>query len=286
MNQPIYRNLPFLRSMPFIPKNLPKKSMNLRCEIAEDAKTIDEIQRFRAKVFGEAYNIHFDGGIDNDQFDQYSIHILVRDVSNNKIVACTRIITPKAKEKLGRYYSESEFNLDEFLKGKTQVYEIGRTCVDEAYRGGKVLAVLWMGMVPLIVNQLKAKHLIGTVSVNLGSSRKKIIATEGYLLKKAKLQKFTSLTPFDLETYLDDGAMGFLDNGEIVEKKVRKYRKKDVPSLIKKYRRVGAVFSEQGYYDAEFNCVDYFISNKVNKSLLFKLSVVCKFIELKKKKAA
>ncbi|WP_410209166.1 GNAT family N-acetyltransferase [Aquirhabdus sp.] len=285
MNQPSFRSLPILRSMPpfpkRVPKNTPKRGPNLECEIAEDSKTILEIQRFRAQVFGGAYNIYFDDGIDNDQYDQYSIHVLVRDTATKKIIACTRVITPKAKESLGQYYSESEFNLDEYLKDKKQVYEIGRTCVDEAYRGGKALAVLWMGMVPLILNQLKAEYLIGTVSVNLTSSHKKIIATEGYLHKKAKLKDFTSRVPFDLEHYLtkEDDFFSFAEHSQL------KYHKKDVPSLFKKYRRVGASFSKEGYFDADFNCVDYFVSIKVNKRLLFKLNVVCKIIEMKKKKS-
>jgi putative hemolysin len=146
MQTTILRSGPILR---FIPKGAlksfkqkpTKKTAALKCEIASDAKIIAEVQRFRARVFGEAYNIYFDQGTDIDRFDEYSIHILVRDTKTNAIAACTRVITPKAKEKLGSYYSELEFNLDEYLKGKDHVYEIGRTCIDEAYRGGKALSL-------------------------------------------------------------------------------------------------------------------------------------------------
>jgi putative hemolysin len=262
----------------------PKKVPALKCEVVSDANTIADVQRFRARVFGSAYGIYFDQGTDIDRFDEYSIHVVVRDTKTNAIVACTRVVTPKAKEKLGSYYSELEFNLDEYLSGKDQVYEIGRTCVDETYRGGKALSVLWMGMVPLIVKELDAKYLIGTVSVNLGVKSQKIIATEGYIHDKAKSKEIVSLKVFNLQEYLlneNDEANFFETKDNEVS---LKYRKKDVPSLIKKYRSVGAVFSKEAYFDEDFNCADYFVAVKVNKRLMLKLKLVCKIIDMKAKK--
>lgn len=275
-----------------LPQSGSADQSQLVCQIAQDPQTITDVQRFRAKVFGEAYQTEFADGIDHDPFDQYSIHVLVRDVQTNQIVACTRVITPAAKQALGRYYSESEFELDAYLKDKKQIYEIGRTCVDLEYRGGKVLAVLWMGMLPLIFTQLKAKYLIGTVSVNLSASPQKMMATEGYIQAKAKTKKLKSRSPFCLDEYLNvqDALFSDVWLNEPTAKQSKKqaktqsvskaYDKKQVPSLIKKYRRIGAVFSKQGYFDREFNCVDYFVSIEVNKSLMLKLSMVCKLIEL------
>lgn len=281
-------------------KALAPHQSKLVCQIAQDATTILDVQRFRAKVFGEAYQTEFADGIDHDPFDQYSIHVLVRDVDTQQIVACTRVITPAAKHALGRYYSETEFQLDDYLADKQDVYEIGRTCVDMSYRGGKVLAVLWMGMLPLVFNQLKAQYLIGTVSVNLSANPQKIIATEGYIKAKAKTKKIKSLMPFCVDDYISGQDAMFSDvwlNEPTAKqikqqaKKIQKagkgkradqpvYDKKQVPSLIKKYRRCGAVFSEQGCFDQDFNCVDYFVSIEVNKRLMLKLSMVCKLIEL------
>jgi putative hemolysin len=261
-------------------KKSPKKGASLRCEVASDAKTIAEVQRFRARVFGEAYNIYFDQGLDIDRFDEYSIHILVRDTKTNAIAACTRVITPKAKEKLGSYYSELEFNLADYLKGKDQVYEIGRTCIDGPYRGGKALSVLWIGMLPL-VKQYDVQHLIGTVSINLSADSKKIIATQGYILNKAKSKKIISLKAFDLKTYLfekQEECYLFAHREDDIS---LKYRKKDVPSLIKKYRSVGGVFSKDAFFDQDFNCADYFVGVKVNKRLQLKLRLVCKIIDMK-----
>jgi|GEM_PF-150935 len=289
MQATILRTGPVLRFMPKgALKNFknkpPKKVPALKCEVVSDAKTIAEVQRFRARVFGSAYGIYFDQGTDIDRFDEYSIHIVVRDTKTNEIAACTRVVTPKAKEKLGSYYSELEFNLGEYLKGKDQVYEIGRTCVDESYRGGKALSVLWMGMVPLIVKELDAKYLIGTVSVNLGVKSEKIIATEGYIHDKAKSKKIVSLKAFNLKEYLlmENEEANFFESKD--NEISLKYRKKDVPSLIKKYRSLGAVFSKEAFFDKDFNCADYFVGVKVNKSLQLKLKLVCKIIDMKAKK--
>lgn len=289
MQTTILRTGPVLRFMPKgalknFKKKPPKKVPALKCEVVSDAKTIADVQRFRARVFGSAYGIYFDQGTDVDRFDEYSIHIVVRDTKTNEIAACTRVVTPKAKEKLGSYYSELEFNLGDYLKGKEGVYEIGRTCVDESYRGGKALSVLWMGMVPLIVRELDAKYLIGTVSVNLGVKSEKIIATQGYIHDKAKSKKIKSLKAFNLKEYLQTE----VEESNFFEGKDNevslKYRKKDVPSLIKKYRSCGAVFSKDAYFDEDFNCADYFVAVKVNKRLQLKLKLVCKIIDMKAKK--
>jgi putative hemolysin len=290
MQATMLRSGPILRFMPkgalkSFKQKPPKKVPTLKCEVVSDAKTIAEVQRFRARVFGAAYGIYFDQGIDVDRFDEYSIHVVVRDTKTNEIAACTRVVTPKAKEKLGSYYSELEFDLTDYLKGKDQVYEIGRTCVDEAYRGGKALSVLWMGMVPLIVRELDAKYLIGTVSVNLGIKSEKIIATQGYINDKAKSKKIVSLKAFDIKDYLttySDDANFFEGNNE--KEVLLKYRKKDVPSLIKKYKNAGATFSKEAYFDQDFNCADYFVAVKVNKRMQLKLKLVCKVIDLKAKK--
>ena len=295
MNAKIARSplkFPFQFKARMAPKTKSADQSQLVCQIAQDPQTTLDVQRFRAKVFGAAYQIQFADGIDHDPFDQYSIHVLVRDLKTEQIVACTRVITPAAKHALGRYYSEAEFQLDDYLQDKADVYEVGRTCVDLDYRGGKVLSVLWMGMLPLIFTQLKAKYLIGTVSVNLSDSPQKIIATEGYVQAKAKTKKLESLSPFCLDDYLGDQDAMFSDiwlhepsvkqskKNAKAQAKSKAYDKKQVPSLIKKYRRIGAVFSKQGYFDREFNCVDYFVSIEVNKRLMLKLSMVCKLIEL------
>ena len=289
MQATMLRSGPILRFFPKgalknHPQKPPKKVPSLKCEVVSDAKTIAEVQRFRARVFGSAYGIYFDQATDIDRFDEYSIHVVVRDTKTNEIVACTRVVTPKAKEKLGSYYSELEFNLGEYLEGKDQVYEIGRTCVDETYRGGKALSVLWMGMLPLIVKELDAKYLIGTVSVNLAVKSEKIIATEGYIHDKAKSKKIKSLKAFNLKEYLmiENEEANFFESKE--NEVSLKYRKKDVPSLIKKYRSVGAVFSKEAYFDQDFNCADYFVAVKVNKRLMLKLKLVCKIIDMKAKK--
>lgn len=265
--------------------SLPQRSDTLAYEIARDADTILEVQRFRAKVFSQAYQLYFDSGIDQDRYDHYSAHVLVRDLRTGHIVACTRIITPDAKKYLGKYYSECEFDLSDFLRGKKDVYEIGRTCVDESYRGGDVLGVLWMGMVPLVLQELKAKYLIGTVSINLARKPEKMLSTEAYMAHKARQADYPSLKVFDTEKFLFGRDVVFADVWQTEKKKKEKlaYRKKDVPSLIKHYRRMGAVFSREAYHDAMFNCADYFLAVEVNKKLLMKLNLVCTVMNWKKK---
>lgn len=239
-------------------------------ETLHGAQAIAEVQHFRARVFGSAYQIHFESGIDRDLFDAYSLHCVVRDQATGQIVACTRIITPEARLKIGYYACEKEFDLSEYLQGKQRVFELGRTCVDEDYRGGNTLGVLWLGMAPVLLS-LRAKHLIGAVSINLGLHPCKLHAAQVYLQRKARTQPWKSRKVFNFEKHFS--LQSWLEDGG-------KYQKKQVPSLFKKYRRLGACFSSEAYHDELFNCVDYFVAVKVNQRLLLKLQALCGILQL------
>ncbi len=253
---------------------MPKAAQHLVYETLKGPRAIEEVQRFRARVFGADYQIHFAEGIDRDVFDAYSIHCVVRDQKSGQIVACTRVVPPAARKKIGYFSCEKEFDVADHLRDKEHVYELGRTCVDAAYRGGNVLGILWMGMAPVVLG-LKATHLIGAVSVNLGTHPRKLNATEVYLARKAKTGPWVSRKPFDFSQH--DALNAWLAAGG-------QYHKKDVPSLFKQYRRLGATFSKQAYHDEMFNCVDYLVTIKITKRLLFKLQTLCSLLHLKQRK--
>ncbi|MEY3882391.1 MAG: hypothetical protein RIQ94_3187 [Pseudomonadota bacterium] len=54
----------------------------------------------------------------------------------------TRLLNQNQAQRLGRYYSQDEFNLDKILALPGRFLEIGRTCVDPDYRGGAVTRII------------------------------------------------------------------------------------------------------------------------------------------------
>ncbi|MFZ2311064.1 MAG: GNAT family N-acetyltransferase, partial [Methylobacter sp.] len=113
---------------------------------ADSEALIKEAQALRFRVFAKEMGAKLkteSEGLDYDEVDGYCDHLIVYDNVNNKIVGYTRLLNQDQAERLGRFYSQSEFNLDQVLTLPGRFLEIGRTCVDPDYRGSAILTTLW-----------------------------------------------------------------------------------------------------------------------------------------------
>ena len=63
-----------------------------------------------------------------DAFDRYAEYLAV--FHNGKIVGTYRIIDRNAAEKMGGFYTESEFNISKIKKYNGNIAEMSRACVD------------------------------------------------------------------------------------------------------------------------------------------------------------
>lgn len=128
---------------------------NLAVFIATKKEHILASQRLRYQVFfeemggipsEEAKRTH----IDQDQFDNYCDHLLVRDYdlpeSQGQIVGTYRLLRRKALRDLPAFYSESEFDISAIKSLKGEIMELGRSCVNPAYRNRSVMQLLWRGI--------------------------------------------------------------------------------------------------------------------------------------------
>ncbi len=218
-------------------------------EITTDLRTIRDIQKFRAEVFGADFGIHFPDNIDRDLFDLDCEHAIVKVAQTGKIVAYTRFY----KLPVGQYhrcYTEHEFNIQHILEGKFNVVEVGRTCVHPDYREGKALSKLWFGMMPYVLGNLNAKWIIGCVSVSVAKSELRALKTHAIMqqLDEKSTIQATSKKPYipqkQLDTTLSD---------------------QDMPSLFRHYLSMQAKFAKDAYFDEAFNCLDYFSILEVNE---------------------
>ncbi|MFM8444338.1 MAG: GNAT family N-acetyltransferase [Methylococcus sp.] len=140
--------------------------------IASDEATVRATQALRYRVFAQELGARLHTrveGLDYDAFDDACDHLLVRDRQSGDIVACTRLLTDTAAARLGRFYSESEFNLDRVLALPGRFLEIGRTCVEPTHRGSVVMATLWNGLAKY-VHQGCFDYLMGCASIPPGPS--------------------------------------------------------------------------------------------------------------------
>lgn len=118
----------------------------LQAERLTTCNAVREAQALRFRVFSGELKAALKSavpGLDIDTYDAHCAHIGVRDLNSGQLVATTRLLDHEAAQRVGNFYSEQEFNLNGLAHLKGPVLEIGRTCVDPAYRNGGTIAVLW-----------------------------------------------------------------------------------------------------------------------------------------------
>jgi putative hemolysin len=148
-----------------------KRGDRLFTELAATAQDIREAQSLRFRVFGEEMGATLKGGepgIDVDDFDSVCQHLVVREANGGRVVGCTRLLTDTQARRIGRFYSETEFDLGPVLGLPGRLLEIGRTCIAPEYRQGAAIAVLWSGLAGFVYLH-GFDYLFGCASVPLGA---------------------------------------------------------------------------------------------------------------------
>ena len=152
------------------PVPLPKVgASNLELAMVRTAEELEAVQRLRYTIFSEEMSAAFPGsgeGIDADQYDPWCEHLMVRESATRRIVGTYRLLTPVNAERLGGFYSESEFDLASLAEKRHLVVELGRSCIHRDYRNGAVIMLLWAGIAS-VVKYLKLRYVLGCASVSL-----------------------------------------------------------------------------------------------------------------------
>ena len=142
---------------------------SLELAIARTPEEVEALQRLRYEIFSEEMQAVFPGasnGIDADEFDPWCEHLMVREQASGRIVGTYRLLTPVNAARLGRYYSESEFDLSGLGDKRRLTIELGRSCIHPEYRNGAVIMLLWAGIAG-IVKHLRLRYVLGCASVSL-----------------------------------------------------------------------------------------------------------------------
>jgi len=127
---------------------------NLEVIIASKPEQIEAAQRLRYSVFCEEMGAKPSAEIertkrDMDEFDAVCDHLLVveHQLDGEALVVGTyRLLRRKSMEKIGRFYSESEYDISTVKNYSGEILEVGRSCVDPLYRNRAVMQLLWRGI--------------------------------------------------------------------------------------------------------------------------------------------
>lgn len=137
--------------------------------LARNEEEVLAAQRLRYCVFREELGAQLDcgdTGFDQDMFDPYCEHVIVKDENLGEVVGTYRILTPEGARKAGGFYSETEFDLARLRAILPAAVEVGRSCVRRDFRTGPAILMLW-SCVLRFVQSRGCEFLMGCASVGL-----------------------------------------------------------------------------------------------------------------------
>ncbi len=222
-----------------------KRQSNTRLSVslASNQDEVREAQSLRYKLFVQTMGLASltnPEGLDADEFDPYCDHLLVRDNQTLEVVGTYRLLSPSNARKLGRVYSENEFDLSRLTNLRSRMVEAGRACIHPDYRGGSVLMLLWSGLAEYMQRE-RAEFLIGCASISLADGGQNAAAVYRTLVEQhisPPEYRVTPHLPFPLEK-LD------VSNVQV-----------NIPPLIKGYMRSGTWLCGAPAWDPDFDSAD------------------------------
>jgi putative hemolysin len=217
----------------------------LQAERLVGPEALREAQALRYRVFSAEFDAKLKGaeqGLDVDDYDIHCEHIGVRELNSGELVATTRLLDHRAAAGLGRFYSEEEFSLHGLAHLEGPVLEIGRTCVDSAYRNGATIAVLWAELAE-VLNQGSYRYLMGCASIPMQDGGIQAQAIMQRLRERYLCTEHLRAEPKCPLPALD------LPGNVIAE----------MPPLLKAYMRLGAKICGEPCWDQDFQVADVFI---------------------------
>jgi putative hemolysin len=246
-------------TLPLSPVSLPRGSLHRPCErvpaAQPDAVTVawarhqDEVrqaQRLRHAVFAGEMGARLDTsmpGHDVDLFDDYCEHLLVRAAGTQEVIGTYRVLTPAQAERVGSFYTDTEFDLVRLRGLRDRMVELGRSCVHADHRHGGVILALWGALAEFMVRN-RLDTMIGCASIPMvhnGVPSGDAAASIWRELRTTHLAPIEYQVTPRLPLPVDE-----LDGTLSVEP----------PALIKGYLRLGARVLGAPAWDPDFNTAD------------------------------
>ena len=227
------------------PADASQNFSKLTLSLASTPEEVREVQRLRYKVFIDAMGLSAlvnADGLDRDEFDSFCDHLIVRDSKTLKVVGTYRVLGPNGARKIGKFYSEQEFDLSRLQNLRGSIAEAGRACIHPDYRSGGVIMLLWAGLAAYMKRE-HCDYLIGCASVSLADGGHNAAALYHALCTTNLAPPEYRVVPH-LPFPTDEREPGHQPH---------------VPPLIKGYLRGGAWVCGDPAWDPDFHCADFFL---------------------------
>ncbi len=226
-----------VRQQASVRKARPKLSVCL----TRHPEEITEAQRLRHQIFAGELGAKLPSrvaGLDQDIYDPFCEHLIVRDDNTGDVVGTYRILSPEKARNIG-YYSENEFDLTRLQHLRPRLVEIGRSCVHPEYRSGATIALLWAGL----ARYMQAggyDFLTGCASISMADGGHAAASLYRRLAQE-------HLGPIEYRVF---------PRCRLPLAALRQNEPAETPPLIKGYLRAGAWIIGEPAWDPDFNTAD------------------------------
>ncbi len=236
---------------------------NLRIRLAENAEEIGAAQALRYRVFYQEMSAKPSADMaaarrDFDAFDDYCDHLLVLDLSKGDsakaVVGTYRVMRRAAAAECGQFYTPGEYDIGTLLSYPGEILELGRSCVDAAYRNGTTMQLLWRGIAEY-VSFHAIDIMFGCASLP-GTDLSRLRLPLAYLHQH-------HLAPPALRPRARAERFVAMDNLPVEDIDVAAARR-SLPPLIKGYLRLGGFVGDGAVVDDQFGTTDVCIVVKTD----------------------
>lgn len=221
------------------------RTFRLNISLARTPEDVEAAQRLRYSVFAGEFGARLDSprpGLDEDRFDPFCQHLVVRDETLDQVVGTYRLLLPEGALRAGGYYSAGEFDISRVLALRGRILEVGRSCVHPHYRSGGTISLLWAGL-GTILQQEDIDYLMGCASVHdedggrIGALYSRL-AQKHQLPAELRVSPHKSLPGFDAQSTAEPA---------------------EIPPLMRGYLLAGSKIGGEPAWDPDFHAADFLI---------------------------
>ncbi|WP_115939305.1 GNAT family N-acetyltransferase [Aestuariispira insulae] len=229
---------------------------NLEIRLAEDEADLVAAQTLRYKIFYDEMGAQpsdacIAAGLDMDSYDPVCDHLLVIDLDRSQpgvpcVVGTYRLLRASVAERTTGFYTDAEFDLGGLKDYPGEIMELGRSCIDAAYRKSGAMQLLWSGIAQYIYRN-NVDIMFGCGSIH-GTDLEQAKLVMSYLHHYHMAPK--NLRPVAQESRFIDMNLMKKDTIDTA------LAQSQMPPLLKGYLRLGGYVGKGAVIDHEFNTID------------------------------
>ena len=236
----------------------------LEVRLAETEHEVEQAQRLRYTVFYEEMSAIPSPRMrelkrDFDKYDDVCDHLLVvdRDAHDEDgqplVVGTYRLTRKKDADKVGGFYTSSEYELSAMLAGLpegTKYLELGRSCILKSYRARPgTMQLLWKGLMAYVA-RFDIDLMFGCASLP-GTDVEEMALPLSYLHHFHPMPEHLRVRALpDLYVEMNRIPKDAIDEREGI---------RSLPAMLKGYVRAGCCIGQGAMIDRQFGTTDVFI---------------------------